>query len=158
MSCLQRIPELRDRIQGAFGSDYDLEKETPGAYPIFEDLVFDFVLENLDSGQDRALLKRLFDLFEEMANSEDGNVTDLLRIGILESLVYRHEQYRRARQYMGEKTKEFADLEEGMHKMPARRRLGTPLRSDHWGATRGRVPQVSILRPGITLRFAPAKA
>jgi hypothetical protein len=108
---LSRVPDLRISIERTFGADYDLDKETPGAYPIFEDVVLTVLLENLDSGQDKAFLKRLFDFFEEMAISGDGNVTDLLRIGILEPLVDRPEQYHRAASYMGKKTMEFADLE-----------------------------------------------
>jgi hypothetical protein len=46
-----------------------------------------------------------------MAISNDGNVSDLLRIAILESLVYRPEEYHLSRQYMGRKTTEFAELE-----------------------------------------------
>jgi hypothetical protein len=108
---LTQIPELLEPIEHAFGNDYDLKTESPGAYPIFEDVVLEFLLKNLDSCQNVNLLKRLFDFFEKMAASSDGNVTDLLRIAILESLVYRPEYYQRAKQYLGKKTAEFAELE-----------------------------------------------
>jgi hypothetical protein len=107
-----RFPEIRNHIKSTFAPDYDLETETPGGYPIFEDVVEPFLLELIESGRDEALLTRLFDFFEEMASSEDGDVTDLLRIAILETLVYHRECYQRARQYMGRKTKEFAEFEE----------------------------------------------
>src|SRR5271170_244388 len=107
-----RFPEISNRIKSTFAPDYDLEAETPGGYPIFEDVVQPFLLELIESGHNEALLTRLFDFFEEMAASEDRDVTDLLRIAILETLVYRRECYQRARQYMGRKTKEFAEFEE----------------------------------------------
>ena len=69
---LSSLPELREPIKDAFAPDYDLETERPGGYLIFED----------------------------MALSEDPNVTDLLRIAILESLVGNQENYKRAWPYI----------------------------------------------------------
>jgi hypothetical protein len=105
------IPELKEHVDSSFGADYDLSNETPGAYPIFEDVVSEFLSENLNSIQNEVLLTRLFDFFEEMATSTDGNVSDLLRIAILESPVSDPEDYKLSRHYMGRKTMEFADLE-----------------------------------------------
>ena len=106
------FPELLERVWSKFGSYYDLEKgiqdETPEAYPIFEDVVKKLVFELLEDGQSKDLLTRLFCFFEDMANSRDPDVKDLLRIAILETLVYRRESLRRAWKYMGTKTKEFA--------------------------------------------------
>jgi hypothetical protein len=83
------FPELLERIWNTFGSYYDLEKgtneETPDAYPIFEDVVQKLAFELLESGQEEALLIRLFAFFESMANSPDPNVSrDLLGIAIIE--------------------------------------------------------------------------
>jgi hypothetical protein len=113
---LSSFPELLERIWTTFGSYYDLEKgtpeETPGAYPIFEDVVEKLVFELLESGQDESLLARLFLFFEDMANSPDPNVCrDLLGIAILEPLVYRKASLRVAWRFMGPKTKELAVLE-----------------------------------------------
>ena len=63
---------------------------------------------SLKTVRDKDLLTRLFCFFEGMANSRDPDVKDLLRIAILETLVYRRESLRRAWKYMGTKTKEFA--------------------------------------------------
>jgi len=106
------FPELWERIKATFGSDYDLEKgipeETPDAYPIFEDVVKRLLLELLESGQNEALLTRLFLFFEEMAKSPDLNVSrDLLGIAILEPLVARQESVRAAWRFMGPRMKEF---------------------------------------------------
>ena len=108
------IPELRERIDDAFGSDYDLSKESPGCYPIFEDVVRMYLFDSLDRDENSSRLVHLFDFFETMAASTDGNVTDLLRIAILEPLVYDRDRYQRARPYMGSKTSVLADIEEDL--------------------------------------------
>jgi hypothetical protein len=113
---LSAFPELEERIRSAFGSYYDLEKgtpkETPEAYPIFEDVVQKLLFELLESGHEEALLIRLFAFFENMANSPDPNVSrDLLGIAILEPLVYEKASVRAAWKFMGPKMKEFAVIE-----------------------------------------------
>jgi hypothetical protein len=109
---LSAFPELLKPIWNTFGSEYHLEKglpeETPEAYPVFEDIVQKLVFELVDSGQNEGLLTRLFLFFEDMANSHDSQVSDLMRIAILENLVYRQQSLRKAWKYMGTKTKEFA--------------------------------------------------
>jgi hypothetical protein len=109
------FPELLDRTWSTFASEYDLEKgtpeETPEAYPVFEDVVRNVIFELLESGQNEALLARLFVFFESMAKSPDKDVRDLLTIAIFESLVYRPESLRRAWKYMGPESRELAVLE-----------------------------------------------
>src|ERR1700733_1443957 len=113
---LSAFPELLERIWSAFGSYYDLAKgtpeETPEAYPLFEDVVKNLVFDLLETGQEEALLARLFVFFERMANFPDPNVSrDLLGIAIIEPLAYRSEILQRAWKYMGPKMKELAVLE-----------------------------------------------
>jgi hypothetical protein len=111
------FPELLERIWNTFGSYYDLEKgtheETPDAsYPIFEDVVQKLAFELLESGQEEALLIRLFAFFENMANSPDPNVSrDLLGIAIIEPLVYKKPSVQAAWRFMGPKMKEFVVTE-----------------------------------------------
>jgi hypothetical protein len=105
---LSRFPELKERMQSTFGSYYVLEIETPEAYPVFEDVLQELLLELIDNEKDAALVQRIFVFLEEMANSTDSNVTDLLGIAILEPLVFRQESIRRAWPYLGEKTKVLA--------------------------------------------------
>ncbi len=66
------VPELRSLVESAFGGDYDLEKESPGEYPIFEDVVKKFLFDALSSPQDERILRRLFNFFEKMAVSKTG--------------------------------------------------------------------------------------
>jgi hypothetical protein len=106
------LPEFGERVEAAFGNYYDLILETPEAYPIFEDIVMNVVFELLENGQNSALLTRVFDFFEGMANSPDPNVSrDLLGIAILEPLVSNGAAFRKAWQYMGSTTKELAKLQ-----------------------------------------------
>jgi hypothetical protein len=115
---LSALPELKQGIAVTFGSYYDLAHELPDAYPIFEDVVKKRLLELLNTGQDEAMLLRLFRLFEEMANSSDRNVTDLLGIAILEPLIWDSENSLRAWHYMGQKTREFARQEAEIQNKP----------------------------------------
>ena len=112
---LSTFPEIQDRVWSTFGSVYDLEKgtpeETPGAYPIFGDVVKKLVFELLERGHDEELLTRFFLFFEAMANSPDADVRDLLGIEILEPMVYRKASLRAAWRFMGPKVKAEAVLE-----------------------------------------------
>jgi hypothetical protein len=111
---LSAFPEFEERIRNAFGSYYDFEKETPGAYLVFEDVVKKLVVELLKSDEDEKLLTRLFVFFENMANSKDPIVSrDLLGIAILEPLVYEKACIRAAWRFMGPKMKELAEIEAG---------------------------------------------
>src|ERR1700730_2557283 len=110
------FPGLLERIWNTFSSYYDLEKgtpeETPDAYPICEDVVQKLLFELLETGREEALLIRLFDFFENMANSPDPRVSrDLLGIAILEPSVYEKARVRTAWKFMGPKMKEFAVIE-----------------------------------------------
>jgi hypothetical protein len=105
---LARLPELHELVEKQFGSYYDLKTETPEAYPVFEDVLKKFLLDLLSSGDPGAILPRIFAFLEEMANSADRDVTDLLGIAILEPLVFRPERIRIAWSYMGRRTKELA--------------------------------------------------
>lgn len=109
---LTSVPELRTCVETEFGSDYDLERENPGAYPIFEDVLQGFVWERLEMCGGSEILQRLFGLFERLASSNDSRVTDLLRIAILEPLVNCPNLLNCARRYMGSKTAEYVAWEE----------------------------------------------
>lgn len=76
-----------------------------------EEVVQGFLFDNLRHSQDPAILTRMFDSFERMATSGDMPVIDLLRIDILEPLVFRSDDYARAIPYMGPRTANFARVE-----------------------------------------------
>jgi hypothetical protein len=105
---LERFPELHQHVREALGPYYDLEKENPGGYAVFEDVLQDAVLGRLERNRDPAFLTRIFVFFEEMAGSPSQCVTDLLTIGLLDELVRSREGLARAWPYMGERTKRLA--------------------------------------------------
>lgn len=104
---LARFPELQELL-GKKLWYYNLKTESPEAYPVFEDVLKEFLFDLLGFGGDDPLLPRIFSFLEEMANSTDRNVTDLLGIAILEPLASQRNELRRAWKYMGKKTKELA--------------------------------------------------
>jgi DNA-binding ferritin-like protein (Dps family) len=95
-------------VEETFGSYYDLKKELPEAYPVFEDVLKKVLFDHLDTGKNDPLVRRIFSFLEEMAKSTDRNVTDLLGIAILEPLVFNRERVRRSWKYMEEMTKALA--------------------------------------------------
>jgi hypothetical protein len=109
---LAAFPDLLDSTWNEFGRHYDLEKGLPeelrGPYLIFEDVVQKLLFDLIETGRDDVLLARFFVFFEDMANSADGEVSNLLRVAILENLVYRSKALRYAWKFMGPKTREFA--------------------------------------------------
>jgi hypothetical protein len=117
------FPELLEQTWAEFGSYYQLEKgteqETPGMYPIFEDVVQRVMFELLESDRDATFLVRLFHFFEDMANSSDLDISrGLLGIAILENLVYKTESLSRAWKYMGPKMTALAMAEKESRENP----------------------------------------
>ena len=105
---VDRIPELSGRIEKEFGHYYDLKTGLPEAYPVFEQVLQELLSELIVTRVNDELMKRIFQFLEQMANSADRNVTDLLGIAILEPLVYSQDKIRAAWSFMGERTKELA--------------------------------------------------
>lgn len=105
---LASFPELRGPLEKTFGSYYDLKTEMPEPYPVFEDVLQEFLFDLLDLGGEDPLLPRIFAFLEDMANSSEKNVTDLLGIAILEPLVSQRDRVGRAWRYAGVKTRELA--------------------------------------------------
>jgi len=105
---LTRIPEVGARVEKVFGSHYDLKMELPEPYPVFGAALRPLVFDVLSDEPNDELLKRIFSFLEEMANSLDPNVTDLLGIEILEPLTFDRARIQRAWGYMGKRTRELA--------------------------------------------------
>lgn len=80
----------------------------PGLYTLFDSVLRPVMSPALDAGTDVALLKRIFDFFEEMARSSDIQVVNLLQVEIFERLVGEPERLATAWKFMGEETKNIA--------------------------------------------------
>ena len=104
---LAKIPELRGPIERNF-SYYDLKKEMPEPYPVFEDVLKQMVLQSLGAPDSDQLLDRIFAFLEEMACSQDKEVVNLLWIALLEPLVSDRGHVGSAWKYMGERTRQLA--------------------------------------------------
>jgi hypothetical protein len=103
-----KFPELCDGMKSAYGSYYDSTSEHPGAYPIFEDVFWDFLVELLSTNANEHVLERAFSFCERMASSRDTEVVNLLWIAIPEALAYDANELRTAWKYMGPKTQVLA--------------------------------------------------
>jgi hypothetical protein len=75
---LTEFPELTDRMKNTFGAYYDLTSEMPQAYPVFESVFQEFLMEKLLQHDGDKVLDRIFLFCERMARSEDAEVVNLL--------------------------------------------------------------------------------
>ena len=85
-----------------------MTSEIPQAYPVFEDVFQEFLMEKLLQDESENVLDRIFLFCERMARSEDAEVVNLLWISILVPLVYDANQIKRAWRYMGPATRSVA--------------------------------------------------
>ncbi len=103
---LRAIPELQEHYgQGLAWWKWD---DHPGQYIICGFVLEPFLKELLGSNRDPAILKRIFDFFEDMARSSDIQVVNLLQVEIFEDLVGEPDRLALAWKYMGEETKNLA--------------------------------------------------
>ena len=122
-----RFPELSAQI------NFELELNGELPYCLFADVLNPVLREYFGRhcysgaktcrGQKRALkntdplIVRIFEFFEELANSGDEDVRNFLQIGLLEALYDSAEAYNGARLFMGAKTRElFEEVAEYLSK------------------------------------------
>lgn len=103
---LSVVPEFQERYERELS--WWQGPEPPGQYTVFGFVAKPAVRELLSSNKESALLKRIFDFFEEMARSSDIQVPNLLQIEIFEWLIGDPERLATAWKYMGEETKAVA--------------------------------------------------
>jgi|ERR1700694_2999928 len=105
-SLLTALPELRERYEQGLG--WWQGPEPPGQYVVFGFVVDPVLRDLLSSNKEPAMLKRVFNFFEEMARSSDIQVPNLLQVGIFEWLVGDKAKLSVAWPYMGQETKKIA--------------------------------------------------
>lgn len=84
-------------------------EESPGAHIVFGDVLVPFVISLLESSADEAILKRIFLFLEQLAENTDPLVQEVIAFTICERLGDNPGWLSKARQYMGERTKELCD-------------------------------------------------
>lgn len=97
------VPEVQEHYPGLVSWH-----PNPGLYILFNFVLRPVLSPALDTGRDAALLRRIFDFFEEMARSSDIHVVNLLQVEIFERLVGEPERLATAWTFMGEETKNVA--------------------------------------------------
>lgn len=104
---LAALPELGDRY-AAEAAWHAKVGGHPEQYDVIEGMLEPFLNELLDSDKDTALIRRVFEFFEDMARSPNIEVVNLLQVGIFESLVGEPSRLRAAWKYMGAETRKIA--------------------------------------------------
>ena len=83
---LVAVPEIKDRYERSAAWQAKVGGH-PGHYEVVEAMLQPLLKDELDMGQNPALLRRIFDFFDQMAGSSDLQVVNLLQVGIFENLV-----------------------------------------------------------------------
>jgi hypothetical protein len=103
---LSAVPEFRDRYGRELG--WWQGSQPPGQYTVFGFVVKPAVRELLAANTEPAVLRRIFNFFEEMASSSDIQVPNLLQIEIFEWLVGDAPRLAAAWKFIGKDTKAIA--------------------------------------------------
>lgn len=80
----------------------------PDPYTVLGFVLRPLVTQLLSESPDKETLRRIFTFYEEMANSQDIEVVNLLQVSELEFLIGKPDLLSRAWTYMGDKTKALA--------------------------------------------------
>jgi len=97
---LKRIPELVTKYDDEI-KDWD---EFPGYHNIFGDVLNPFLEELLGETQQDDLKARIFDFLEDMANSDDEDVVNVLVVTVLERIGDSKRNFLEANKYFGPQT------------------------------------------------------
>ena len=102
---LYTIPELADTARPVL-----LEWENnPPPYVFWETVLNPFVRDLLYLNLNKQLILKVFNMYEDMAKSNDEDVNDLLIVSLLEYLWDDLQLYNISQQYMHKNTKELFD-------------------------------------------------
>ena len=102
---LERVPEI---FQGYAQLKAMWDGDEPGPHILYEDLLVPFLTTLLSTGGEIALVT-VFAFLEELAESNDQEVRNVLGASVLEGLSQLPTIWATARQYMGPSTKQLAD-------------------------------------------------
>ena len=111
---MSRFPELRS----FYKEQFDFWEGAPPQHCFYAAALNKFVANLLLDNQKEAMISRIFDFYEEMAQSDDAEVTNLLQVTLLEYLWDDKLVFERACQYMRPKTRQINDLIGAYLKIP----------------------------------------
>lgn len=115
---IERLPELRPKYS-AMLEWWDDEK--PGQHVVYGDILNPYLKELLEKGDPAERLEIIFDFLENMANSSDEGVRNVLYVTVLEYFLGDKERLKKMRSYMRPKTLEFSyEIEDYMKEMGER--------------------------------------
>ena len=98
---IEVVPELRCQYESELEWWGD---EQPGAHIIFGDVLNPYLICLLESGNQEAILARIFTFLEQLANHEDTRVQEVVAVTVCERLGDDPKCLENARRYMGNKT------------------------------------------------------
>jgi hypothetical protein len=117
VSAVPELAEIREQELKRWGN------EQPGQYNMLS-VLLPLVDRTIDSNSDIDQLQRIFSFFEEMAQSQDVDVVNLLQVGVLEKLIANAARLSKAWGFMGpvtrKLTKETARIWNREANVPAR--------------------------------------
>ncbi len=89
--------------------------QSPGAHNIFGDVLNPYLIELLNENREKTKLKKIFKFLEEMANSEDELLKEVLACTVLERLGDDKAILEIAKRYMGESSRKIScEIEKGL--------------------------------------------
>ena len=105
----RRLPELRTVYEEEFSYWQDLEVDPPGPHVVYGNLLNPLIVSLVttdEADRDTEQLTRIFGLLEEMANSTDVEVRNVVTATVCWYLTGRPECYELAKPFMGPRTLE----------------------------------------------------
>ncbi len=98
---IEVVPELRCQYESELEWWGD---EQPGTHIIFGDVLNPYLICLLESGNQEAIMVRIFAFLEELASHEDTRVQEVVAVTVCERLGDDSKVIEKARRYMGKKT------------------------------------------------------
>ena len=100
----ERFPFLESSIQEVV--EYNDWIDSVGSHVLYGDVLNRYVTELLRENKEKDTIKQIFEFYEELAESEDREVRNLLKVTLLEYLWDEKIVYDRMKQYMLPATRE----------------------------------------------------
>jgi hypothetical protein len=102
---VKAVPDLRAHYEEELRWWGD---EKPGPHIIFGDVLNPYLIDLLDSGHHEDKLRQVFQFLELLAKHDDVHIQELVAVTVCERLGNRPEHLKRARKFMGPRTRQFS--------------------------------------------------